>query len=153
MRITRRMIIGGLAAVAAGVASIPLLRRSAFIDRHFRDVLAAGFGELPVSDGVIDRFISELRMHPTLPFVFEHPYRDGFADFLKYRLARPFGGQQRPDLKAIDELLLRHFLLSTNLITDPGVRTGERPVEFVRLWHGNLPCNNPFAELLPDPGG
>jgi hypothetical protein len=148
--ISRRRLLCLAAAAVASASTIPFLIRSRFIDENITSLLREHFVGIHLSDEVLGAFLHDLRSEPRVSHVFQRVFQISRGEILKHRIG--FMLPRSPDNPFIEtmEWIVRHFVLSTNIISDDRVLAGTIDVSYVRLWHELLPCNNMFANFQLD---
>ncbi len=146
MKISRRQLFSLTASgTVLGVAASLMMPGS--VDSYVASVIKAKCRPLFIPDKVLSQFLRDFNeyMHAEderdryvkarfLPMLYQ-----GFPDGDIASLDRTFYKREKE--------ILTHFLLSTNIVIDPRVKSQEIAVEYVRFWTNDLPCSNPFANL------
>lgn len=145
--ISRRLVLSLAGAGIASASTIPFLIRSRFVDENIRRLLREHFVGIHLSDEVLGSFLRDLRSEPRVRFVFEELFQISRGDILKHRIGFILTRSPGNPFSETKEWIVRHFVLSTNIIADDRVLSGQIEVEYLRLWHELLPCNNMFANF------
>ncbi len=146
MNISRRQLLSLTAsATVLGVAASLTLPGS--VESYLASVIRAKCRPLFIPDKVLTQFIKDFN---------EYTHAEDEQDrYVKARfLPMLYQGFPEKNIAGLDRTfykrekeILTHFLLSTNIVIDPRVKSQEIAFEYVRFWHNGLPCSNAFANL------
>ena len=146
MKLTRRKFLGITSLAVATAAAPPLfLKRESMTG--LADLLRLRMRPLELPEEIVTPFLED----------FVHDYR-GTHWVKKYR----FTGLNRLRMRFFDddgdvvgdpgmvhpvEKLVTHFVMSTNILLDPKVAAGQKPIKYLGYWTHQDHCANPFAEF------
>ena len=145
-KISRRNFNRMMGLGILGLAASPFMVKWP-ADQSMEAILRWKMQPLVIPDEIMTRFLADFRDHVLRHRSLKRYRLKGYnLMLLRYLEADRFMAGYE-GLGSPAEMLVTHFVLSTNAATNPGVQAGKKPLKYFEFWHHDSICANPFAEF------